>query len=66
MNEIEDKSGFIPYDQSNASSFEDIIQENFTTFYLFHEVFSKPACYRMNPLLAFYPWKPQTLRMFHM
>ena len=54
MNEIEDKSGFIPYDESNASSFEDIIQRIYH-FLSFYEVFSKPACYRMNPLLALYP-----------
>ena len=52
-------------DDLGSDSFEQVFEEKFATFYLFHEVFSKPACYRMNPLLAFYPWKPQTLRMFH-
>lgn len=65
MSDLIFEDGYTLTDDLNIDSFEQVIEENFNTFYLFHEVFSKPACYRMNPLLALYPWKPQILRMFH-
>jgi len=52
-------------EDTGNNSLEQIIQKNFETFYLFHEIFSEPVCRRMNPLFALYPWKPQIMRMFH-
>ena len=44
--------------------FEQRVQEKFEDYFLFYEIFSEPACRRMYPLLALYPWKPQSLRKF--
>lgn len=65
MSDLRNGEEYSYTEDTGNNSLEQIIQKNFETFYLFHEMFSEPISRRMNPLLAFYPWKPQTLRMFH-
>ena len=64
MNDQRDQGNNFPPEEQVAPSFDQMIQENFATFYLFCEVFSEPACRKMYPLLASYPWKPLSLRKY--
>ncbi len=57
------KKGFSPGEETPLP-FEKEVQENFHSYYLFHEVFSDPVCRKMYPLLRSYPWKPLSLRRY--